>query len=148
MYNCNPEKLSNASLLSDSLKNVLHKNGLTPSQTEVKSFDLNHFVIFIPLDEGHLTIHVYPALKYAAIDLFVCKENNSPEKTVRALRKIIKPEETKMTYLCRGDFGTVSDMKPHIKVKIAPLRRIQNTGVKVIHLLPGRNLVKKLRRKK
>ncbi|TCS79265.1 S-adenosylmethionine decarboxylase family protein [Pectinatus cerevisiiphilus] len=148
MYNCKPEKLQSAPLLSDALKNTLSNVGFTPSQPYVTTFDENHFIIFIPLDEGHLTIHAYPTLKYAAIDLFICKQNNLPEKAVHALRKVVKPEEIKMTYLCRGDFGTISDMKPHIKIKMAPLRRIQNTGVKVIHLLPGRNLMKKLRRKK
>lgn len=148
MYNCKPEKLLDTTLLSVALKDALARVGLTPLVAETKKFEDNHFIIFIPLKEGHLTIHVYSVLKYCAIDLFICEQNSLPEKTVQALRRVIKPEKTKMTYLCRGDFGTISDMKPHIKVKIAPLRRIQSTGVRVIHLLPGRNFMKKLRRKK
>ncbi len=148
MYNCKPEKLASAELLSVDLNTALIQVGLTPLPHEIRDFEENHFVIFFPLKEGHLTIHVYTALRYSAVDLFICDHGGLSEKVVWALRKVIKPEEIKMTYLCRGDFGTVSDMKPHTKVKMAALRRIQHTGVKVIRLLPGRNFMKKLRRKK
>lgn len=148
MYNCKPEKLVSAELLAVDLNDALVQAGLTPLPPEIKKIEENHFIIFSPLKEGHLVIHVYSALRYSAVDLFICDNDGLSEKTVWALRKIIKPEEIKMTYLCRGDFGTVSDMKPHTKVKMAALRRIQHTGVKVIRLLPGRNFMKKLRRKK
>nr|WP_231036512.1 S-adenosylmethionine decarboxylase [Pectinatus sottacetonis] len=147
MYNCKPEKIVNIDLLSVALKNTLHKVGLTVLEMNIKRVEQDHFIVFIPLMEGHFTTHIYSTLRYVAIDLFICNQDSSSEKAVRALRKVIKPEKIKITYLCRGDFGTISDMKPHIKVRTAPLRRIQNTGVKVIHLLPGRKFVKKLRRK-
>ena len=148
MYSCKTEKIINADLLSLALQDTLATINLTSLDIKITKFaDDNHFVIFIPLQQGHITIHAYTALRYIAVDLFICEPNNSPESIIQALRKAIKPEKIKMTYLCRGDFGTIADMKPHTKVRIAPLRRIQNTGVKVIHLLPGSKFVKKLRRK-
>lgn len=146
MYNCKPAKLSSTTLLVGSLKNALSSSGYTPLQPVVNTFDDDHFVIFLPLNEGSFSVHVHPDLKYAAADLFLCSENNITEKSIHALRKVFKPQESKMTYLCRGDFGTIPDMKPHIKKKTTPLRRIHKTGVKVIHLLPGHNFMKKLRR--
>lgn len=148
MYNCKPEKLGSKAVLPKNLKDALTLAGFTPLESSANVLDENHFVIFIPLKEGHFTIHVYALLRYASIDLFICEQNKLSEKVVRILRKTLKPQELKMTYLCRGDFGTVTDMKPHIKIKTTPLRRIHNTGVKVIHLLPGRKLMKKLRRKR
>jgi S-adenosylmethionine decarboxylase len=147
MYDCKPEKLNDISLLSAALKNALDDNDFHPLQTEIKNLKGNHSMIFLPLSEGHLIVHVYPLLKYCAVDLFICEQNILSEKAILSLRKVIKPDKIKITYLCRGDFGTISDMRPHTKVKITTLRRIHNTGVRVIHLLPGRNFVKKLRRK-
>lgn len=40
-----------------------------------------------------------------------------------------------MTYLKRGDFGTVKDVKPRIKIRIAPLRPLRSIKIKVLKLL-------------
>lgn len=53
----------------------------------------------------------------------------------------MKPEKIRMTYLKRGDFGTVKDVKPRIKIRIAPLRplrSIKNKGAKVIKTVARR----------
>ena len=100
--------------------------------------DDGHFAILVLLKEGHMTIHAYSELKYVAADVFLCDQNAEPELFFKALRSFFKPDKTKTTYLKRGDFGTVKDMKPKIKTKVAPLRRIHNTGARVIRLLAHR----------
>ncbi len=148
MYSCNKKYIAAPELSAEALSAALTTAGFTVCSNYKRFFEDGHFVIFMPLDEGHLSIQIYPELSYAAVDLFICEPDSLPEKAIRALRRAIKPEEIKMTYLCRGDFGTITDMKPHIKVKMTPLKRIKNTSVKVIHLLPGKNLIQKLRRNK
>jgi S-adenosylmethionine decarboxylase len=57
------------------------------------------------------------------------------------LKKLMKPEKIRITYLKRGDFGTVKDVKPRIKIRIAPLRplrSIKNKGAKVIKTVARR----------
>ena len=60
---------------------------------------------------------------------------------MKALKKIVNPEKIRMTYLKRGDFGTVKDVKPRIKIRIAPLRplrSIKKKGAKVIKTVAHR----------
>ena len=70
-----------------------------------------------------------------------CQEDGKPEKAIKALKKLMKPEKIRITYLKRGDFGTVKDVKPRIKIRIAPLRplrSIKNKGAKVIKTVARR----------
>ncbi len=138
MYNCKMNKLTDTELLQQSLHAVIETSNFTVLNTDIKVLAGQQTTAFILLKEGHISIHTYPDLKYAAVDVFLCGETSQPEKAAKALRKVLKPEKTKMTYLKRGDFGSVKDMKPKIKTKTAHLRRIQNTGAKVIRVLSRR----------
>lgn len=86
------------------------------------------------LGESHMSIHTYPELGYAAIDVFTCGEYSCPDKAVRTLKKYLHPDKMKTTNIKRGDFGSERDMKPKIKVTIAPLRRVRNTGAKMLNI--------------
>ena len=54
------------------------------------------------------------------------------------LSKFFKPDKTKSTFLKRGDFGLEREIKPKIKVRVAPLRRVKNAGAKVVKKLVRR----------
>lgn len=138
MYNCKPTKLVNAALLEGSLHTAIEAANFNIINTDIQILEDEYLCAFILLKEGHISIHTYPDLKYAAVDVFICSDDSNPEKAVNALRNFFSPEKTKITYLKRGDFGTVKDMKPKIKTKVAPLRRIRNTGAKVFHVLSRR----------
>ncbi len=138
MYNCKTKKLSDTELLQNTLRERLNDSGFKILKFDAQSMEDAHFAIMVLLKEGHLTIHAYPDLKYVAADAFLCDQEAEPEKVFKAMRSFFKPDKTKTTYLKRGDFGTVKDMKPKIKTKVAPLRRIHNTGARVIRLLAHR----------
>ena len=89
--------------------------------------------------DGHLTLHVYTQLKYVAMDIFICQEDAAPDKIAQNMRAFFKPDKTKTTVLKRGNFGSAKELKPKVKTKVAPLRRIHNTGAKVIRILAHRN---------
>ena len=78
-------------------------------------------------------------LKYVAIDIFLCRENAEPDKIARNIRSFFKPDKVKTTVLKRGNFGSAKDIRPKVRTKVAPLRRIHNTGAKVIRALARRN---------
>ena len=138
MYNCKTKKLSDTELLQNTLRDKLKDSGFSILKFDAQAMEEGHFAIMALLGEGHLTIHAYTELKYVAADVFLCNQDAEPERVFKALRSFFKPDKTKTTYLKRGDFGTVKDMKPKIKTKVAPLRRIHNTGARVIRLLAHR----------
>lgn len=131
LYNCNSKRLEN---LND-LKEILR--GLVGEKVPIVSdaFEENHCVIIGASAEGHIAIHIYNLLRYVAVDIFSCKENAEPEEISKALRKFFQPDKMKSTFLKRGDFGQEKEVKPKIKTKVAPLRRVRNAGATVVKKL-------------
>lgn len=138
MYDCKNKDLSNYLELKESLATAMNMAGFTPIEIRAQLWNEQEAVVFILLQEGHAIVRTYPELKYVASDVFICKEDSKPEKAIKALKKLMKPEKIRMTYLKRGDFGTVKDVKPRIKIRIAPLRSIKNKGAKVIKTVARR----------
>ena len=141
MYDCKNKDLSTYLELKESLATAMNMAGFTPIEIRAQLWNEQEAVVFILLQEGHAIVRTYPELKYVASDVFICKEDSKPEKAIKALKKLMKPEKIRMTYLKRGDFGTVKDVKPRIKIRIAPLRplrSIKNKGAKVIKTVARR----------
>ena len=132
MYDCKNKELSDHKKILESLQKGMLEVGFTPMKTNQEVTGNNESIIFMLLAEGHVVIRTYPDLNYVACDLFICQEDSRPEKAIRVLRKLTKPEKLRMTYLKRGDFGTVKDVKPRIKIRIARLRKIRSKGAKVL----------------
>lgn len=139
LYNCKENKLSDMEMTVATLRRLTDNTGFHILQVDTQVIERGHFVILAALKEGHLAIHTYTELKYAAADVFLCVAEADPEALFKGLRNFFKPDKFRTTVLKRGDFGTVKDMKPKIKSHVAPLRRIHNTGAKVIRLLARRN---------
>ena len=135
LYNCSTKTLNDA----EEIKNVLTKVvGDSPNLTSEYISD-EHISIIGAFEQGHIAIHVYADLRYVAVDVFTCSENTEPELLSKEFRKFFKPDKIKSTFLKRGDFGLEREIKPKIKTRLAPLRKIHNTGAKVIKTLVRRN---------
>lgn len=134
LYNCTTSRLENI----DGFKEILQ--GLVGDKMPVISdaVETNHYVAIGASVEGHIAIHIYKNLRYVAVDIFSCKENAEPEEISKALRKFFQPDKMKSTFLKRGDFGQEKEVKPQIKTKVAPLRRVRNAGAKVVKKLVRR----------
>lgn len=139
LYNCKENKLLDMEMTVASLRRLTEEAGLHILQVDTQVIEKGHFVVLLALKEGHLALHTYTELRYAAGDIFLCDANAEPETLFKGLRSFFKPEKIRTTFLKRGDFGKAKDMKPKIKSRVAPLRRIHNTGAKVIRLLARRN---------
>lgn len=80
--------------LKDSLEVGMNIAGFTPIEVRAQILNQNEVVVFILLQEGHAVIRTYPELKYVSSDIFICTEDGKPEKAVKALKKIVKPEKS------------------------------------------------------
>jgi len=54
------------------------------------------------LAESHLSIHSWPEIQYAAIDVFVCGKAN-PHLAIDSLKQSFEPTNTKITEHLRGE---------------------------------------------
>ena len=139
LFNCKNNKLTDIDLIKSTLQELLAELQLTMINFAAEKINDDQFVLVSILNQGHITMHVYPELKYVAMDIFLCQENAEPDKLAQSIRTFFKPDKTKTTVLKRGNFGSAKDLKPKVKTKVAPLRRIHNTGAKVIRILAHRN---------
>ena len=139
LFNCQNRQLNDNELIKDMLINLIQKFDMQLIKLNMESLDDSHTVYMVVLNQGHITMHVYQKLKYVSLDIFLCQENAEPDKLGQAVRNYFKPDKTKTTVLKRGDFGSAKELKPKVKTKVAPLRKIHNTGAKVIRILAHRN---------
>lgn len=131
LYNCDTARLGNVDEIKDALNNVL---GSKPNLIS-EAIDEGHCSIIGAFAEGHIALHVYKELRYVAADIFTCSESEDSEELAKVISKFFKPDKIKSTFLKRGDFGLEREIKPKIKVRVAPLRRVKNAGAKVVRKL-------------
>lgn len=134
LYNCDTNRLSNVDEIKATLINVI---GSEPRLTS-ELIDENHCSIIGAFAEGHVALHVYKELRYVAADIFTCTESEDSEELAKVIRNYFRPDKIKSTFLKRGDFGLEREIKPTIKVRVAPLRRVKNAGAKVVKKLVRR----------
>lgn len=139
LFNCKNNKLTDIELIQKKLQDALSDLGLKIVNLNVQQLAEDHYILIAILKDGHLSLHVYTDLKYVALDIFLCHENAEPDIVSNEIRNFFKPDKTKTTVLKRGDFGNAKDIKPKVKTQVAPLRKIHNTGAKVIRALARRN---------
>lgn len=131
LYNCNDKKFLDSAAIKAAINSVFG------AEAEIIStkIDNEHSAFVAAFKEGHIALHIYNALKYVAVDIFTCTENEESEELAKVLRKYFQPEKIKSTYLKRGDFGLEREIKPKTKVRVAPLRKVRNVGAKVVQKL-------------
>ena len=134
LYNCDTSRLSNVDAIKDTLKGVVGNEPRLFSEV----IDAEHCSIIGASDKGHIALHVYKEFRYVAVDIFTCSDSEEPEELSKAIRKFFRPEKIKSTFLKRGDFGLEREIKPKIKVRVAPLRKVKNAGAKVVKKLVRR----------
>ena len=134
LYNCSHKKLSDIDEIKKILQETLGENPkLLSAQLEGERFS-----VISAFMEGHIALHIYGDLRYVAADIFTCAENIEPEELASVLRKFFQPDKMKSTFLNRGDFNK-AELKPKIKTRVAPLRRVRNAGEKVVRKLVRRD---------
>ena len=139
VYGCTFDVLNDPDFIKSALLAALKEAQLTLVDFVCHHSDPHGITAMVLLDKNHMTIHTYPELGYAAIDVFACAEDARPDKALAVFKTFLKPEKVKTTRLIRGDFGSTQDMKPRMKTSVAPLRRVRNTGAKVLRFLSRSN---------
>ncbi len=138
MYSYKASALADEPALQELLSRLMGNAGFHLCAADMQTVSEDHAAFLLLMEEGHFVIHLYRQLRYVAVDIFLCAEGAAPEKILQSLRDHFRPEKFRTTYLKRGDFKGGQDMKPQVKTHLAPLRRIHNTGAKVIRLLAHR----------
>ncbi|SDF48368.1 adenosylmethionine decarboxylase [Sporomusa acidovorans] len=138
MYGCNRDHLTDLEFVKSAMLTSIKEAGLSVIDIIDHQTEPQGLTIIALLGQSHMSIHTFPQLNYAAVDIFTCGDYSHSDRVITILKRFLKPEKTRTTNIMRGDFGLQKDMKPRIRVSIAPLRRMRNTSARVWRFLRNR----------
>jgi S-adenosylmethionine decarboxylase len=129
MYNCSSDLLSDADKVAWNLEEKAKECNMASRKIIMDHEEgSKEFSVGVSCKQGHVLMHLYPDIGFASIDIFTRRPDAEPDKLARLLRLYFNPDKTKVTYLNRGDFGSVADMKPSYHRNTKTMRRMRNMG--------------------
>lgn len=110
LYECDPEILNDYDRLNNLLETALNMSGATILRIFGEKFQPQGVTLLALLAESHASIHTWPELSYAAIDLYTCGEATSTDKAAEFLKYKLKSKHQEQKDLVR------SSTREHITV--------------------------------
>ncbi len=102
LYKCDRELLDNLGVVSDTMLEAARLAGATVIDERFHKFSPQGVSGVVVIAESHLSIHTWPELGYAALDLFTCNHDMNIHTAMDLLRQTFKPEDVEIRYLARG----------------------------------------------
>jgi S-adenosylmethionine decarboxylase len=101
LYGC--VGLDDPALIERALRDAVAAGGATLLEIRVHHFGEGTGVTgFALLAESHISIHTWPELGYAAVDLFLCGRRHDVEGALRALAEPLAPQRFTTQFIARG----------------------------------------------
>ena len=87
LYQCDREKLNDEAFIRTTITSSAKIAGATLLNLVTHSFKPQGVTGLALLAESHISIHTWPEIGYAAIDVFTCGDHTMPEKACKLLFK-------------------------------------------------------------
>lgn len=104
IYGCDPEILNNRELIEKTLVDSALMAGAEVREVAFHKFSPMGVSGVVVISESHLTIHTWPELGYAAVDVFTCGEKINPWDACNYLTEKFKANHITATEVKRGLF--------------------------------------------
>ena len=85
LYDCPPELLDDECFIEAKIREAVVHAHATLLEQSTKRFHPQGVTAFALLAESHISIHTWPELRYAAIDVFTCGRRAMPERAFQYL---------------------------------------------------------------
>lgn len=102
MVDCNFSVLNDEKRIKEAMLNASAAAGFTVLDVSVKKFDPQGVTAILLLSESHFSIHTWPELGYAAVDMFTCSKTCDPNEAFRVLVNYLKPKRYSTKEMTRG----------------------------------------------
>jgi S-adenosylmethionine decarboxylase len=102
LYDCDPEILDNYDQLQTYLETALALAGANILRIFGEKFDPQGVTLLALLSESHASIHTWPELKYAAVDLYTCGDTTNTHKAAEFLKNKLGAQLTEEKELVRS----------------------------------------------
>lgn len=102
LWECDKGILDDHKKIKKILKEAAIISGATPLKYQDHKFTPNGITGVWILSESHISIHTYPDVFYAHVDIFTCGSKCRPEKGISEVINKLKSKKNKITYIKRG----------------------------------------------
>jgi S-adenosylmethionine decarboxylase len=97
------QNIDSESLVEDALREAVDACQVTMRDLQVFPWEPYNGVSGIAiLAESHLSIHTWPELGYAAVDIFTCGEQAQPDAAIPVFQRHFAPERLEVMQVSRG----------------------------------------------
>ncbi len=101
-WECSREVLNSRPVLVSALRRAVKVAGGTLLGIKSHAFKPQGISAVALLGESHMSIHTWPELGYAAVDVFTCGANMDPYRAVELLRHVLRAGRATVREMERG----------------------------------------------
>ncbi len=112
IYGCNSDLLNDKNFIEKTMVDAALKCGAEVREVAFHKFSPQGVSGVVIISESHLTIHTWPELGYAAVDVFTCGYNINPWDACNYMTELFKAKNMTAQEIKRGIF----DKKVSVKV--------------------------------
>jgi len=105
------ETLDDGVALQNLLVAIADQSGATVIDTRFSRFEPHGVSGIVIIAESHITLHSWPELGYAAIDVFTCGNTDIGESICQKIVSVLSPSDHKITRIRRGIPSTAEFIK-------------------------------------
>lgn len=106
LYGCPSDALDNVSLVQQAMREAARQAGSTLLHEVCHRFEPQGVTALALLAESHISIHTWPELGYAAVDVFTCGESVTPEQACHYLVEVLQATSHHLSTIRRNSPDT------------------------------------------
>jgi len=104
IYGCDPQILNNKEFIEKIMVESALRAGAEVREVAFHKFSPQGVSGVVIISESHLTIHTWPELGYAAVDVFTCGDSVNPWNACDYMTEFLKAKNMTATEIKRGIF--------------------------------------------
>jgi S-adenosylmethionine decarboxylase len=101
-YDCDSVLLNDKDFLRKAMAEAAEKSGATVVADVFHEFNPHGISGVVVIAESHLAIHTWPEFGFAAVDLFTCGDDISPDEAMKHLQSELKASRLSIIEIKRG----------------------------------------------
>lgn len=102
LMGCGFDTLNDAKMIKEAMLNASAAAKFTILDILIKKFTPQGVTAVLLLSESHFSVHTWPELDYAAVDMFTCSKTCSPNEALMTLINYLKPKKFTTKEMIRG----------------------------------------------
>lgn len=123
LWDCN--NLNSEEITKKALNDAVIASNATLLQLMVHGFAPQGVTGVAVIEESHISIHTWPELGYAAVDIFTCGTKVNPEAAIKVFKEAYDPQNVQCMQIVRG---LVNQRTIDEEAAAADLQSIATTG--------------------